>query len=191
MDFNLIFNLMIIIDIVKKIKFDKRADRLGPDIPFTHWRLYFKILMLKLCKIKFKYFSDTSEFRAGAYAVCCSKINIGKRVVIRPGTMLFASPGDNGAGIIIEDDVLIGSGVHIYTGNHTFKNLNIPIIDQGHDESKGVELKKGCWIGANVIILAGVIIGENSVIGAGSIVTKSIPAGMVAAGNPAKIIKAI
>ncbi|MFC4209937.1 acyltransferase [Pedobacter lithocola] len=182
---------MIIIDLITKIKFDKNADRLGPDIPFTHWRLYFKKLMLKICKKKFKYFSDTAEFRAGAYAVCCSKISIGKRVVIRPGTMLFASPGDNGRGIIIEDDVLVGSGVHCYTGNHTFKNLNIPIIDQGHDESKEVVLRKGCWIGANAILLAGVIIGENSVVAAGSVVTKSIPGGVVVAGVPAKIIKSI
>ncbi len=182
---------MFINDLIKKIRFDKKADRLGPDIPFTHWLLLFKKPMLKLCKKKFKNFSDTSEFRAGAYAVCCSKICIGKRVVIRPGTMLFASPYDNGAGIIIEDDVLVGSGVHFYTANHSFENVNIPIIDQGHAESKEVVLKKGCWIGANVILLAGVTIGENSVIGAGSIVTKSMPAGVIAAGNPAKIIKNI
>lgn len=182
---------MFINDLIKKIKFDIKADRLGPDIPFTHWLLFFKNPMSKLCKNKFKKFSDTSEFRAGAYAVCCSKISIGERVVIRPGTMLFASPGENGAEIIIEDDVLVGSGAHFYTGNHSFKNRDIPIIDQGHDDSKEVVLKKGCWIGANAILLAGVTIGENSVIGAGSIVTKSIPSGVVAAGNPAKIIKKI
>lgn len=182
---------MFVNDLIKKIRFDKHADRLGPDIPFTHWLLFFKKPMLKLCKEKFKSFSDTSEFRAGAYAVCCSKISIGQRVVIRPATMLFATPGDNGAGIIIEDDVLVGSGVHFYTGNHSFKNINIPIIDQGHNDSKEVVLKKGCWIGANAIILPGVTIGENSVIGAGSIVTKTIPAGVVAVGNPAKIISKI
>lgn len=147
--------------------------------------------MASLCKRKFKKFSDTSEFRPGAYAVCCSKISIGERVVIRPGTMLFASPGVNGAGIIINNDVLIGSGVHFYTANHTFKDVNVSIIDQGHDASQEVVLEKGCWIGANAILLAGVTIGENSVIGAGSIVTQSIPAGVVAAGNPAKIIKNI
>ena len=92
---------MFINDLLKKIKYDKKADRLGPDIPFTHWILYFKKPMLKLCKKKFKSFSDTSEFRPGAYAVCCSKISIGKRVVIRPGTMLFGSPSKNGAEIII------------------------------------------------------------------------------------------
>lgn len=180
---------MILIDFIKKIKFDTKTDRLGPDIPFTYWKLFFKKSMLKLCKKKFKNFSDTSEFRPGAYAVVCSKISIGKRVVIRPGTMLFADPAENGAGITIEDDVLIGSCVHFYVGNHNFENINISIIDQAHADSKPILLKKGCWIGAHVTILPGVVIGENSVIGAGSVVTKSVPNRVVAVGNPAKIIK--
>ena len=180
---------MFLTDFIKKRKFDKKVDRLGPDIPFTHWKLFFKKSMLKLCKNKFKSFSDTSEFRPGAYAVVCSKISIGKRVVIRPGTMLLADPAENGAGITIEDDVLIGSGVHFYVGNHNFENPKIPVIDQGHTASKPILLKKGCWIGANVTILPGVVIGENSVIGAGSVVTKSIPNNVVAVGNPCKVLK--
>ncbi|MDG5490140.1 acyltransferase [Psychroserpens sp. SPM9] len=179
---------MLLKDLINKRKFDKSADRLGPDIPFTHWKLFFKKSMLKLCKKKFKSFSDSSEFRPGAYAVVCSKISIGERVVIRPGTMLFADPRENGAGITIEDDVLIGSCVHFYVGNHNFENPNIPIINQGHTDSQPILLKKGCWVGANVTILPGVEIGENSVVGAGSVVTKSIPSGVVAVGNPAKVI---
>jgi acetyltransferase-like isoleucine patch superfamily enzyme len=182
---------MLIIDIIKKIKFDLKADRLGPDIPFTHWKLYFKKPMMNLCKKKFKHFSETSDFRAGAYAIGCSNISIGFRVVIRPGTMLFAEPRENGAGITIEDNVLIGSCVHCYTGNHAFERLDAPIIDQGHKPFSEIVLKKGCWISANVTILAGVIIGENSVVAAGSVVTKSVPAGVVVAGVPAKIIKQI
>jgi acetyltransferase-like isoleucine patch superfamily enzyme len=183
---------MSIIGLIKnKREYDKNADRIGPDIPFTHWRLYFKPLMIKLCKKKFKEFSDSSEFRPGAYAIVCSKIRIGKRVVIRPGSMLFADPSDNGAGITIEDDVLIGSGVHFYVGNHKFTDPTVPIIDQGHSGSHQIILKKGCWIGANVIILQGVIIGGNSVIGAGSVVTSSIPDAVIAAGNPCKIIRII
>ncbi len=180
---------MIVKEILRKRTFDKISDRIGPDIPFTHWRLYFKSLMLRLCQKKFKHFSNSSEFRPGAYAISCSKISIGSRVVIRPHTMLFADTRAEGKGITIEDDVLIGSGVHIYTGNHAFANVELPIIDQGHTESKEVVIKKGSWIGANAIILPGVIIGENTVIGAGSVVTKSIPSKVVAAGNPAKIIK--
>lgn len=178
---------MFLLSIIKKIKFDLKSDRIGPDIPFTHWKLYFKPYMLGLCKKKFLFFSDSAEFRPGAYAINCSLISIGERVVIRPGSMLFASSGKTKARIIIEDDVLVGSGVHFYTSNHFFKDVNISIIDQGHDHPKEVLLKKGCWIGANSIILPGVTIGENSVIGAGSIVTKSIPDGVVAVGNPARI----
>jgi len=177
--------------VLEKIRFWKSADRIGPDIPYTHWRLYFKSAMLKLCKKKFKYFDDTSEFRPGAYAIGCSKISIGKRCVIRPGSMLFADVPEDEAGIIIEDDVLIGSGVHIYISNHKFSNPDIPVIDQGHKKSRSVVLKEGCWVGANSIILPGVTIGKNAVVGAGSIVTKSIPERVVATGNPAKVLRKV
>lgn len=175
--------------LLKKILYDIRADRIGPDLLFTHWELHFKSTMRKLCLKKFKYFGEDSEFRPGAYAFGCSKISIGNKVVIRPNSMLFADPSPTGAEIIIEDYVLIGSGVHIYVTNHRFDNPNLPIFFQGHSESKMVILKKGCWLGANCIILPGVVIGENSVIGAGSVITKSIPNNVVAAGNPAKVIK--
>ncbi|WP_400262021.1 acyltransferase [Sphingobacterium sp. SG20118] len=124
--------------------------------------------MKKLCKRKFRCFSDTAQFRSGAYAVGCSQISIGARVIIRPNTMLFAEtvvPMD--LSIIIEDDVMIGSGVHIYVNNHKFDNPNISIIDQGYYPDQQVVLEKGCWIGANTIILPGVTIGENAVVGAG------------------------
>lgn len=179
-------------EILSKRNFDINSDRLGPDCPFTHWKLYFKSSMKKLCRKKFKYFSDSAEFRAGAYAVVCSKISLGKNVVIRPNTMLFADPreGDDGS-ITIEDDVMIGSGVHIYVGNHRYDMKDKNIIEQGHQLARNVHIREGCWIGANVIILPGVSIGKNSVVGAGSIVTKSFPENVVIAGNPAKIIKDI
>lgn len=183
---------MLIRDVINKYRYNKQADRIGPDMIFTHWRLYFKTTMLKMCKQKFQYFSDTADFRAGAYAVGCSKIRIGSRVTIRPNTMLFGEALTGlDCSIIIEDDVLIGSGVHIYVSNHRFDNPNVVIIDQGHYIEEQVILKKGCWIGANVTILPGVTIGENSVIGAGSVVTKSIPDRVVAVGVPAKVIKEI
>lgn len=162
-------------EIFNKIKYWHSADRIGPDIILSHWRLYFKSTMLRLCKSKFKYFADTADFRPGAYAVACSKIHIGSRVVIRPTTMLFADDSEGGAGITIDDDVMIGAGAHIYVDNHRFENPDIPIIDQGYSVSKEVILMKGCWIGANSIILPGVTIGRNAVIGAGSIVRKNVP----------------
>ena len=181
---------MLLVEIYKKIKFCRKANRVGPDVPYTHWMLHYKSTMLSLCKKKFRKFSDTAEFRAGAYAVGCSKIEIGDRVIIRPNTMLFGDTIiDMGCSIKIEDDVMIGAGVHIYVNNHRFDNPNIPLIDQGYYPDVAVVLKRGCWIGANAIILPGVTIGENAVIGAGSIVTKSIPDRVVAVGSPAKIIR--
>ncbi|MDD3324206.1 MAG: acyltransferase [Sulfurospirillaceae bacterium] len=177
-------------EIIKKYKFDKTNDRLGPDCPFTHWKLYFKSSMKKICKMKFKNFEDSSEFRAGAYAITCSKISIGRNVIIRPNSMLFADPREDEEGFIfIGDNVMMGSGIHIYVANHKFDNMNIPIIEQGHYVSRDVKICEGAWIGANVVILPGVVIGKNSVVGAGTIVTKSVPEYTVFAGNPGKIIK--
>lgn len=176
----------MIFEIIRKIMFCHRVDRLGPDIPFTHWRLHFKSLMQNLCKQKFKEFGENADFRPGAFAVFCSKISIGKNVVIRPNTMLFA---DEYATIKIEDNAMLGAGVHIYVNNHRFDRIDIPIIDQGYSPSKDVVVGVGSWIGANAIILPGVTIGRNSVVGAGSIVVKSIPDYSVAVGSPAKVIR--
>ena len=177
-------------DLLNKRKFDINSDRLGPDCPFTHWRLYYKKTMQVLCKKKFKRFPDSAEFRAGAYAIACSKISLGENVVIRPNTMIFADPREGDAGsVIIENNAMLGSGVHIYVGNHRFNLPNKNIIDQGHSPAQTVILKEGCWLGANVVVLPGVTVGINSVVGAGSIVTKDVPDRVVVAGNPAKIIK--
>lgn len=179
---------------VSRIKVLRKLDRIGPDNPLTHWKLHFKSSGTELCKKKFKKFGEGSEFRPGAYAICCSKISIGARVVIRPASFLFADPIDGGGEIIIEDDVLLGSGVHLYTSNHLFSSDLIPISYQGYPPATladSILIKRGAWIGANTIIMPGVIIGNNAVIGAGTIVTKSVPPCSVFAGNPGKIIKMI
>ena len=180
------------INLISKIKYCIKADRIGPDLPFTHWKLHFRESMLKLCKKKFQYFADTAEIRAGAYIIGCSKIRIGERVVIRPNSMFFGeTANDLKTSIIIEDDVMMGAGVQIHVNNHKFERTDIPFIDQGYYPDEQVIVKKGSWLGANTILLPGVIIGENSVIGAGSVVTKSIPNNVVAVGNPCKILKKI
>lgn len=176
-------------DLAERIRFWKNADRVGPDILLTHWMLYYKSSARKLCKSKFKHFDDTAEFRPGAYAFTCSNISIGRRVVIRPNTVLHGGPSTGSTELVIEDDVLLGGGIHIYSGYHNFEDPNIPIIEQGFGKPEAVILKKGCWIGANAIILKGVTIGEHAVVGAGSIVTKSVPPLVVVAGNPAKVIR--
>ena len=179
-------------DIVSRVRFWLNADRLGPDIALTHWQLHFKSTMRKLCKRRFKSFGDGAEFRAGAYAEACSKISIGNRVVVRPGSFLFADPTKDGGEIFIADDVLLGPCVHLYTNNHKFSEYGTPIIEQGYPEATmldSIYIERGAWIGANVVILPGVTIGANSVVGAGSVVTRSVPPRVVVVGHPARITK--
>lgn len=91
---------------------------------------------------------------------------------------------------------------HIYVGDYTMIGPNVTIATAGHPilpelREKGyqynssVRIGRNCWIGANVAILPGVTIGENTVIGAGSVVTKDIPAGVIAVGNPCRVLREV
>jgi acetyltransferase-like isoleucine patch superfamily enzyme len=178
-------------ELMERWRFWSTCDRIGPDIPLSHWRLYFPRAMERLCAAKFRRFGQGAEFRPGAYAVTCSKISLGAKVVIRPQTMLMADPRDGDGHIVIEDEVLMGSNVQIYTANHRYADPGTPIIYQGHERAQDVIVRRGAWIGAGVIILPGVEIGRNAVIAAGSVVTRSIPETVVAAGAPAKVVRRI
>jgi acetyltransferase-like isoleucine patch superfamily enzyme len=94
--------------------------------------------------------------------------------------------------IVIEDNVKIGGNVVIYdTDFHSLNNthrLNSK-IDYMNAKKQAVIIKKDAFIGAHCTILKGVVIGERSIIGACSVVTKSVPADEIWAGNPARKIK--
>lgn len=84
---------------------------------------------------------------------------------------------------------LLATNVSILGGDHNFNLLGTPIIFSGRPILKKTVIKDDVWIGHRVIIMAGVTIGEGAIVGAGSVVTKDIPAGAIAVGNPAKILK--
>ena len=84
-------------------------------------------------------------------------------------------------GVLIENNVFIGPGV-------VFTNDLYPRANNNEWEIVHTKICNGASIGANATIRCGVKIGENSMIGAGSVVTKDIPAGYLAVGNPAKIL---
>lgn len=178
-------------EIYDRLLFWIQADRIGPDIPFSQYRLYFRSTMKKFCKKKFYQFDENAEIRPGAYIIGCSQISIGKNVVIRPGVQMHGETNTLKNSIVIEDNVLIGCGVHFYVENHSYLNPNIPIINQGHFNAKKITVKNGAWIGANSIILPGVTIGKNTVVAAGAVVTKSFGDYVIIGGVPAKVIKTI
>jgi maltose O-acetyltransferase len=111
------------------------------------------------------------------------RISLGDRSAINTGCWITAS-----GGLEIGDDVMIGPNVVIHTGNHNIADTSIPMNRQGHTFEK-IVIGNDVWIGANAIILMGVIIGDGAVIGAGSVVTKDVYPYTVVAGNPIRVIK--
>lgn len=92
-------------------------------------------------------------------------------------------------GVTIGDNTRIASHTVIVANNHNFDDLTKDIYQQGIT-AKGITIGNDVWIGAGAKILDGVHIGDHSVIGAGSVVTRDIPANVVAVGVPARVLRA-
>ena len=92
------------------------------------------------------------------------------------------------AGIYIGDSVMIAPNVVIATGAHP---ICPELRERVYQYNLPVHIGNRVWIGAGAVILPGVTIGDGSVIGAGSVVTKDIPPGVVAAGNPCRVMREI
>lgn len=88
--------------------------------------------------------------------------------------------------VTIGSRTLFGPNVQIYTASHP---LDYQERASGVEFAKPITIGEDVWVGGNAVICPGVTIGDRSIIGAGSVVTKSIPADVVAAGNPCKIIR--
>lgn len=91
---------------------------------------------------------------------------------------------------------------HIYVGDGTMFGPNVTLATAGHpilpelreralQYNMPIHIGQNCWLGAGVVVLPGVTIGDNTVIGAGSIVTRDIPANVVAVGNPCRVLRPI
>ena len=92
----------------------------------------------------------------------------------------------DGAKVTFGDNVFIAPHCGFYTAGHPF---NVTQRNEGLEYARPIRIGNNVWIGAQVCVLPGVTIGDNTVIGAGSVVTKDIPAGVVAAGNPCRVLR--
>lgn len=90
------------------------------------------------------------------------------------------------ARVTIGNHVLIAPNVGIYTATHP---MDIASRREGWETARPITIGHDVWIGAQSCILPGVTIGDGAVIGAGSVVTSDIPAGMLAYGNPCRVIR--
>jgi maltose O-acetyltransferase len=111
------------------------------------------------------------------------RLTIGDRTFINSDLLIIG-----GGQVTIGSDCLIGPRCGIYTPNHAHE------IDRrldGLELAKPVTIGNNVWLGGSVTITPGVTIGDNSIIGAGSVVTKDIPANVVAVGNPCRVVRAL
>ena len=83
---------------------------------------------------------------------------------------------------------MFGPNVTVCTAGHP---INAKLREKVYEFNLPIHIGKNVWLGANVVVMPGVTIGENSVIGAGSIVTKDIPANVVAFGTPCRVQREI
>ncbi len=107
-----------------------------------------------------------------------------------------------GKNVYANYNITLVDDTHIYVGDNTMFGPNVVLATAGHpvlpelraqvyQYNLPIHIGKNCWLGAGVIVLPGVTIGDNSVIGAGSVVTKDVPANVVAVGNPCKVLREI
>lgn len=107
-----------------------------------------------------------------------------------------------GKGVYANFGLTIVDDTHVYVGDYTMFGPGVIVATAGHpilpelrkktyQYNMPVHIGKNCWIGAGAIILPGVTIGDDVVIGAGSVVTKDIESGVVAVGNPCRVMRKI
>ena len=113
-----------------------------------------------------------------------SKIVIGNNVTATADLQIAAQKE-----VVIEDDVIFASNIHINDGFHGFETTDVAYKYQPIIRISPIRIKRGSWIGQNVVVMPGVTIGEFSIIGANSVVTKSTPSKCIAFGNPARVVK--
>ncbi len=112
-------------------------------------------------------------------------VSVGNKTFFNINCIINASVGGT---IEIGSNCLFGPNVVVHSSNHRYADITIPINEQGHT-CADIHIEDNVWLGANVIVLAGVTIGEGAVIAAGAVVTQDVPKLAIVGGVPAKFIK--
>lgn len=118
------------------------------------------------------HFGDDVEIRPPFFCEYGAHISIGARSFLNFGVVAL-----DVAEIKIGDDVQVGPNVQLLT------------VPSPRDAAKPITIGNKVWLGGGVIVCAGVTIGDNTVVSAGSVVTENLPANVLAAGNPARVVK--
>ncbi|MBW8886690.1 MAG: acyltransferase [Fibrobacteres bacterium] len=110
------------------------------------------------------------------------RLKIGDSCAFADGTFFTA-----GGGITIGNFVATGPDVKIWSVNHRFEDPDIPWMEQGYEQNP-VVIEDDVWLGASVFVKPGVRIGKGAIISAGTVLSKSVPAFSIVAGNPGRVV---
>jgi maltose O-acetyltransferase len=130
-----------------------------------------------------EYAGEGVEIRPPFYCDYGSQIRIGARTFAN-----FNLVALDVASIVIGEDVQIGPNVQLLTATHPIEPGPRRAKWEG---GKPITIGNNVWLGGGVIVCPGVTIGDDTVVGAGAVVTRSLPPGVVAVGNPARVIRAV
>jgi maltose O-acetyltransferase len=108
---------------------------------------------------------------------------VGERVFANFGLVCLDT-----APVTIGDDTQLGPGVQLLTPNHPLEPA--PRRD-GWESAEPITIGRNVWLGGAVVVCPGVTIGDDTVVGAGSIVVHDLPAGVLAVGNPARVVRSV
>lgn len=145
-------------------------------------RFLFRSLKGKWYRFKYGLRSVHPTFYMGGKSIIHSDLVAEEFVYIGRGCTLAPK-------VKIGKYTMLAPNVRILGGDHIYNKPDTPIIFSGRPEMPSTIIGMDAWIGANVLIMAGVNIGNGSIVAAGSVVTKDIPAYSIYGGNPAKFIK--
>jgi acetyltransferase-like isoleucine patch superfamily enzyme len=115
-----------------------------------------------------------------------ARVSIGEGSFLNMGTMVAAHEE-----VTIGSHVMFANHCFVSDASHRFDDPTKPVTWQGFTSKGPTRIGDNCWFGVNCVVTSGVTIGERCVIGANSVVTKDVPAGHIAAGSPAKVIREI
>ncbi len=129
------------------------------------------------------FFGEGSEIRPPFYCDYGYQIRMGARTFVNFGLVAL-----DVAPITLGDDVQVGPNVQLLTPTHP---TEAEPRRAKWEAAQPIIIGDNVWLGGGVIVLPGVSIGEDTVVGAGAVVTKDLPAGVVAVGNPARVIRSV